>query len=318
MKLTNETHIEGILYDHNLVLKTAGENSKNPGTQYISGTIDIATDDALTNIVQIHFTYETPTFTKTGNANSRYNALFDMINGVTPCYMKNKGAMTKIRVDSSLALNEFYSSRSGQEELVSVKRNEGGFIHLNSALRENENDRNTFDCDIVIVNVRHVDGDEEGRVKEHAVIKGYTFDFRGTPMPMEFNVYMPGAIAYFEDAEASEKNPLFTRIKGNQITQTVVTKTVEESAFGDPYVRETSTSRKECVVTWARSEPYEWDSESTLTVAKFKEGLANRELALANMKQRNDEYQAGKAQTNAPSAFTPTAPTTQKPTGFNF
>lgn len=315
MKLVNETHIEGYLYDHKLELKTSGENSKNPGTQYISGTIDIATDDALTNVISVHFTYETPTFAKSGQANSRYATLFDIVNGVTKCYVKD-GAMTKIRVDSSLALNEFYSNRSGQEELVSVKRNEGGFIHLNSALRENENERNTFRCDIVITGVRHVDEDEERNVKEHAIIKGYTFDFRGTPMPMEFNVYKPGAITYFENAEPSEKNPLFTRIAGNQITQTVVTKTIEESAFDDPYVRETTTNRKEFVVTWATNEPYEWDTDATMTAAQFKEGLANRELALANMKQRSDEYRASQSQTNAPSAFN--TPTTPRATGFNF
>ena len=34
MKATmkNTTHIEGLLYQHSLSLKTSGENSKNPGT----------------------------------------------------------------------------------------------------------------------------------------------------------------------------------------------------------------------------------------------------------------------------------------------
>ena len=34
MKATmkNTTHIEGLLYQHSLTLKTSGENSKNPGT----------------------------------------------------------------------------------------------------------------------------------------------------------------------------------------------------------------------------------------------------------------------------------------------
>jgi hypothetical protein len=34
MKATmkNATHIEGLLYQHSLQLKTSGENSKNPGT----------------------------------------------------------------------------------------------------------------------------------------------------------------------------------------------------------------------------------------------------------------------------------------------
>ena len=30
--IENATHIEGLLYQHALSLKTSGENSKNPGT----------------------------------------------------------------------------------------------------------------------------------------------------------------------------------------------------------------------------------------------------------------------------------------------
>ena len=41
----NRTHIEGRLYQHTLELKTSGPNSANPGTEYISGNIEIATDD---------------------------------------------------------------------------------------------------------------------------------------------------------------------------------------------------------------------------------------------------------------------------------
>ena len=54
--MINQTHIEGVLYEHDLTIKESGENSKNPGTKFISGTISIATDDAMTNIVPIHFT----------------------------------------------------------------------------------------------------------------------------------------------------------------------------------------------------------------------------------------------------------------------
>ena len=316
-KLINETHIEGILYDHKLVLKTSGENSKNPGTQYISGTIDIATDNALTNIVQIHFTYETPTFAKSGSVNSRFNTLFDIINGVTKTYVQSGDAAATIRVDSALALNEFYSNRNGSEELVSVKRNEGGFIHVNGALKPNENERNTFRCDFLMTGARRVEANEDRHIDEHVVIKGYVFDFRATPMPMEFSVYNPAAMNYFEDVDASEKNPLFTQILGNQITQTVVSTVTEESAFGEAYVREFANNRKEFVVTWAKGEPYVWDDESTMTVAELKAGLANRELALAQLKQRNDEYQASR--NTQPAAFN-TATTTATPNakGFNF
>ena len=51
--LNNKTHIEGILYEHDLELRTSGPNSKNPGTPFITGTISLATDNAITNIVPI-------------------------------------------------------------------------------------------------------------------------------------------------------------------------------------------------------------------------------------------------------------------------
>ena len=59
MKLKNETHIEGYLYEHALEKKQTGPNSKNPGTDFIAGTISIATDEACLNIVPVHFTYVT-------------------------------------------------------------------------------------------------------------------------------------------------------------------------------------------------------------------------------------------------------------------
>ena len=44
-KMINTTHIEGLLYEHKLELRESGPNSKNPGTKFIMGTVDIATDD---------------------------------------------------------------------------------------------------------------------------------------------------------------------------------------------------------------------------------------------------------------------------------
>ena len=57
-KMFNATHIEGVLYQHSLERKESGPNSAKPGTVYISGNIEIATDNALINIVPVHFTYE--------------------------------------------------------------------------------------------------------------------------------------------------------------------------------------------------------------------------------------------------------------------
>ena len=302
-KMINATHIAGSLYQHDLTLKVTGENSKAPGTEFISGNIEIATDDAGVNIVPVHFTYVTATTAK-GKANDTFNTLKNIIDGVYKSVMEH-GAdnATKFRIDSAIGLNEFYSDRSGKEELVSVKRNEGGFVHVAPGLDEAENIRNTFDCDIVITQVIHVEADEEKKTPEKATIKGAIFNFRGELLPVEFSVLHPNAIAYFEDLGASSKNPIFTRIKGRQISESITRTVTEESAFGEPSVREYKSTKKDFVVTWAAKEEYEWDSEGTLLATELKEAMANREIALAEMKKRNDDYKASKG--NAIPAVTP-------------
>lgn len=161
-KMINISHIEGYLYQHDLALKTvANKESKNYGAEFISGTIDIATNDAMTNIVQIHFTFVTPT-TSTGKSNTTYNMLKNILDGKIGTYMQDgKDGAGKLSVDSAIALNEFYTDRNGKEELVSVKRNEGGFVHNADFLNDNEEKRATFREDMIITNVTHVDPDEE-------------------------------------------------------------------------------------------------------------------------------------------------------------
>lgn len=307
-KMVNTTHIEGKLYQHDLAIKVTGENSKNPGTEFISGIIEIATDDAGINIVPVHFTYVTATTAK-GSANATFNVLKNIIDGVYKAVMTD-GAdnATMLRIDSAIGLNEFYTDRSGKEELVSVKRNEGGFVHVTPTINEDERTRNTFECDIVITNVFRVEGDLEKGTQDKVTVKGAIFDFRGSLLPAEFSVTNPKAMAYFEDLGASNSSPVFTKIKGRQISESIVRRVEEESAFGEPSIKEYKSTKKDFVITWAMAEPYIWDDDSTITARELTEAMANREIALAEMKRRSDEYKAsqGKAPANAapaPGAF---------------
>lgn len=310
--MKNTTHIEGYLYQHSLTLKTSGENSKNPGTQFINGTIDIATDDALTNIVSVHFTYVTATTAK-GSANATFNTLNDIINGVLKNVMEHGvDVAAKLRIDSAIGLNEFYSDRNGTEELVSQKRNEGGFVHTTTTLASDENLRNTFETDMLITNAHRIEADEEKNTDERVIVKGYIFDFRKALLPVEYTAMSPGAMNYYEGLEASEKNPVLTKVWGRQISQTVVRKITEESAFDGPSVREVTSTRRDFVITGGAKEPYVWDDESTMTVAELKEALQEREVYLAGIKQRQADYRASQAG-NTPAA----APATSAG-GFNF
>lgn len=308
----NTTHIEGLLYQHTLTLKTAGEKSKTPGVQFINGTIDIATDDALVNIVTVHYTYVTEK-TKNGSNNNTFTTLQNIINGTLGNVVEHGvDKAVKLRIDSQVGLNEFYSNRSGTDELVSAKRNEGGFIHTIQTLAADENTRNTFECDMLITGAKRIEADPERNTKEVVKVKGFFFDFRNGLLPVELNAYTTGAMDYFEGLEASQTNPIYTKVWGRQVSQVTMVRTVEESAFGEQKVTETPRSNREFVITGAMSEPYVWDDESTMTKAEYEKALADRQLAIAEIKRRQDEYNATRAQTQAPAAAVGGA------NGFNF
>ena len=77
--MNNASHIEGKLYQHDLTIKVTGDNSKNPGTEFISGNIEIATDDAGINIVPVRFSYVTEFYPKSGKPNDTYKVLSEII-----------------------------------------------------------------------------------------------------------------------------------------------------------------------------------------------------------------------------------------------
>lgn len=314
--MKNAVHIEGLVYQHDLKKKVSGPNSKNPNTPFINGTIDIATDDALTNIVQIHYSYVTPT-TKKGNPNPTYELLNNIVEGVVGSVMAHGADKAgKVRIDTAIGVNDFYTDRNGKSELVSAKRNEGGFIHLATAdMNADEKARNTFECDIVLTNVIDVDANEEANTEAHVILRGFVFGFGNALVPVDFIANNPVAMDYFRNLEATPNTPVFTRVRGRQISQTIVTKTVEESAFGEPSIKEVRKNRKAHVVFWAQSEPYLWDDESTITAKDLTDLKAARDLHLATVRKNQEEYAANKG--NAIPAASAAVAAAAK-AGFNF
>lgn len=312
----NSNKIEGYLYEAKLNKKVSGENSKAPGTTFINGEISIATNEDCTNIIPIHFSYVTAV-TSTGKTNPCFNILSSIVDGAYKSIMTDgKENAVKLALNASIEVNDFYTERNGTEELVSSKRNEGGFLtSVVNELNQNEDLRCRFDVDMIINNVSHKDGDEERGYPDKAILKGYIFNFQKAILPIELTVIDPAAINYFENYGISDKEPLFTELRGYQVSTTVIERKEEESAFGGKSIIEVPHSRKEYVVDWAKSEPYLWDDESTIEVKDIQEMQAARETYLATVKQRNDEYKASKK--NAGNAI-PTATATASKSQFNF
>lgn len=298
----NSVHLEGYLYEHKLEKKVSGDTSKNPGTEYITGTVSIATDEDAENIVMVHYTYVTATTSK-GAPNASYNVLKSIIDGKIGSIMEHgKENAGRLRIDSAIALNEWYDTKN-DNALISVVRNEGGFIHVVTNDLCDEKQRSTFEVDMVITSTTRLEPDEDKGLPERMTIKGAIFDFRKKLLPVEFITYSDNGMNYFESLNASSKTPVFTKLRGVEVCKTVVKVITEESAFGDSYQKELRSSRREFVVNWASPETYAWDSEDTITATELSEAMAQREVDLADIKKRQDAYQASRG--NAMAASTP-------------
>lgn len=317
-KVVNKERIEGRVYDHNLAIKTVqNTESKNYGKEFIGGTLDVATDDDCLNVIQVNYTYVTETTAK-GNKNNTYTALKNIIENGKTILNDGKDAATMVRIDTSLALNDFYTNRNGEETLVSAKRNEGGFVTIINSLGEEDN-RNTFEFDMLINGTQYIEADEERNIAEdYLIVKGAVFNFKNDILPVELVCRNKGGIKYFESLDASPQNLTFTKVWGKITSQTIVRRVEEESAFGEPAVKEYTRTSREWVIT-GTSKPdsvYEiGDAENGITTEDIKKAMADREVHLADVKKRQDEYQASK---NAGGGSSSPAPAAVSADSFNF
>jgi len=299
-KIINKEHFEGYLFGHDLLAKVSGEAAKTPGTPYIAGTINVATDDEGMNVVPVNFRYVTET-TKAGKKNATFASLLNIIeNGKT--WQDVGPAATKLKIDTAVGINDFYNA---EEELITYKINDGGFVH---AVPMFTADRNSFELDMLITNTTVKEADEERGFPEVVVVKGYTFNFMNSILPIDLVVKNAGGKKYFEDLGATASEPILLKVWGHVTSSTVETQTTEESAFGEAAVKISTRNLREWEITGASTEPYAFGDDLVMTTAEVKDALTKREDMLVDVKQRHDEWAASKnAGTSAPAAGTPKA-----------
>lgn len=308
-KCVNKVIIEGYLYQHSLALKTVQDkNSENFGKEFINGTIDIAVDEAGLNVIPVRYTYVTAT-TKAGAVNRTYTVLKSIIDGDQTWIKEGKDKALKVKCDTAFALNDFYANDGN---LVSQMVQEGGFI---SIVNEFGEERNKFELDCLITNVAHIEADpEKNIVADYCTVRGAGFNFRNSILPMSFVIKNPKGMEYFEDLDASSTNPVFIKIWGKINNTTTKVEKREESAFGEDSVTVYERKVKEWLITGAAPAPYDFGDENVLTAAEVQAALQDREVLLADVKRRSDEYKASK---NNTAGVTP-APAKVNATAFNF
>ena len=313
-RIVNREHVEGILFQHDLEVKTVqNETSANYGKEFISGTVEVSVDEEGLNVIPVHFTYVTET-TNSGKKNSTYTALKRIIDEDRTIVSVGKDEAFKVRIDTALALNDFYSN----DQLVSVKINEGGFLSIVNTLC-NEKERNTWEADMIITGCNIIEADPEKNIDEdYMQVKGAIFNFRNELLPMDFILRNKDGFKHFEDMEASPSEPTFTKVWGRINCLTKTTTVEEETAFGEAAVRTYERKVKEWEITGTpKVISYDFGGED-LTAEELTKAMQDREIKLADIKKRSDEYKAQRAAGNNQSVQTTTGPKAVKTGTFTF
>lgn len=323
-KMINNCTIAGFLYqlcDANgkqpLSVKTvANPQSENYGKEFINGTVAVMVDNEGLNVVDVHYSYVTPT-TKKGEVNNTFVTLKKLIEeGKT--YLEHGADATMVKLEPSLDINDFVN-REGA--ITSAKRLEGGFASIVNVLPKEE-ERNTFKTDILINRVTLKEADPEHNINEdYCVVGGAVFNFRGELLPVEYIIKNPSGMDYFQSLGATQNNIVFTKVWGRINCITKVVEIKEESAFGEPSVRTYTNKIREYLITGANPEAYPIDDPATITFADIQKAQQNREIHLAEVRKNDEEYKANKNNSSIATAFN-AAPektaTISIPVGSNF
>lgn len=284
----NKASVRGYLFDSSL----RDGISKGSGKPYISGSIDVATDEEALNVVRVSvFAFDKY---NNGNDNPTYQFLTEIMNAAGSDTFQQCGTnCTKVRVDGEIECND-YVNRNG--DFVESKRIRARFVHpvrAGEALFIDPKRPATFEADMLIKNYVEREGSDG---EQYIDLNGYVFNYRGDFLPVTFSVYTKAGIAYFEDNGVSPNQPMLTKVCG--VIRTSVVKTqhesAEEMAFGEPVVTQSERSFRVWEVTSAGL-AQDFGSDDVMTVEDVKAGLAAREQHIADVKARAAQRSAAPA-----------------------
>lgn len=292
-QMVNRVTLQGRVYDHSLTLRTVQREGENFGKEFINGTVSVATDDKNLNVVQVHYTYVTPTF-KSGKENRNFSILKRIMEGnQTVVGAKDGAEPLLVKVESSIDCNDFYPN--GGDELVSAQRVSDGFISIIKALPDKANERNKFESDTLLIGATKHEVDPEKNVTEaYMELRAAVFGYGGVLKPVRLVVKNPAAFSYFENLEPTTAKPALVNLWGRIENVTVKTEKTVESAFGEDKVETATHNVREWVVTGASKEPLAFGDEGVLTKDELIKLQADRETYLAEVKARTKEYEAKK------------------------
>ena len=277
-KFINSVNLRGYVFSHTLQQRSTAEYN------YISGTMNVATDDKGINVVPVNFFVREKT--KTGSVNATYTNLKQIIE--SDATFENAGTdALRVRVDGAIDVNDFYN-RDG--ELVSGKRVRGSFCHFLNATEDISTDKmpaTLFEADVLLQSAAERETNDGS---EYVSLQGFAFNYRGDVLPVTFSISSPEGTNFFLGEDISASNPYFGKVQGEIRSTVVVTEREQDSsqlAFGAPVVHETSRTFRTWEVTAA--DVNTGMSELTITQEELEKGIKEREVRLAELKAKTEE-----------------------------
>lgn len=302
----NEVSLTGYVFATKLRQGTTGAtNQWHPNENYISGTIEVATDDdALTVVPVSFFAYEFRN-NKDGHrvSNETYQTLSQVIDAQT--YERVGTNAMKLRISGSIDTNDFYSSRNDQ--IVSSQRINGRFVHIDTSRGVVPT---MFNANMVVCNVAEME--QEGR-DEYVKVGGYVFNYNGSRVyPVSFECHDAAGKDFILSLDASTGNPVSLNVWGT-IESTVIAKpTVEQEAVASGFgVRPVMTAdNARTVRSWkvtgadANGCP-EFEAVAPFTKKDMKRLIDERNTRLQEIEQKDKARMAGNALPVKKNVFAP-------------
>ena len=277
----NSVNVRGYVFSHTLQERISN-SERNKGAKYISGIVNVATDDDAVNVIPVNFFVMEKT--KAGNDNTTFQNLKRIMEYENNTYEEVGVDAERVRIDGSIDVNDFYG-RDGQ--LVSGKRVRGSFLHfLNSteAISTERMPATSFEADVLL---QAAIPRESNDGSEYLSLQGFAFNYRGDLLPVTFSISGKDGMNYFLGEDVSASNPYFGKVWGDIRSTVVVSESVQDdskAAFGAPVVQETTRTFRTWEVVGANQN--EGMQDYTITQEELERGVAERQQRLAALQQR--------------------------------
>lgn len=290
----NKVLVEGVVKENNL---------KKLDDTTIAGHLILATSSDSEHKVNFYATAKT----KAGADSKSYANLTHALEYVSMVDLIANGhtqeealeQATKVIVKSGeLKMNDYYNADRGN--LSSFPEIKANFVET---IKKEFNPRAEFDIEGVITSIAPEmttgdDPEETGRVK----VKLVAFDYKGAAMPFEF-VASGDTATYLTIAYEINKTSNVWGVLENSIER----KVVKKEGFGSSKEEVFENVTREMVITSGQPEQVDEESPLAYKLEAVKTALAEREVYLEGLKNKDDNKKKGFGQ----PASTQTSPTSQ-------